>query len=121
MDAHKDDIHNLHNYLELADAVIRMAIWDCIRSKNIFIRNYKKFDKKYLCRMNLYSYDEIIAARRIVLDIPWERYQTNREWFRSEDFEFYNRGRYDPEYILDKESVTFEFKKQVHRHSDDLR
>lgn len=114
----KYDIHNLHNYLELADAVIRMAICDCVKSKNAFIRCWKRYDAKYLKRMNLYAWDEIMDAENLCC-IVWDRYQAQREWFRSEDFEFYNRGRYDPEYILDKEAVTFVIRKQVHHISDD--
>lgn len=112
------DTLNLSNYLELADAVIRMAICDCVKSKNRFIKQYKRYDRKYLSRMNLYTYDQIMDQKKMC-EIMWDRYQADRNWFNSPDFRFYSRGRYDPEYILEKEMVTFDIRKQTHHQSDD--
>lgn len=112
------DNDTLKNYNRLADAVIRQAILDCIKSKNAFIKAWYLWDKKYRSRMNLYSWDEIMNARHVMVEILWDRYQAQRDWFKSEYFEFYSQGRYDVEYILDSESVTFNVRRT---NSDNLR
>lgn len=116
-DARQTPDHDvLKNYQRLADAIIRQAILDTIKSKNAFIDAWNEWDRIYRSRMNLYPWNEIIDARKIMVEIPWDRYQSNRDWFNSPDFEFYNRGRYDKEYILDKEMITFSVRRTLSDH-----